>query len=68
MELVLGLPKESVIYINSSGVRESFLDTIQKNINIKAQIEIFDAKAKDIYGINRNITAKGAKALSLKEK
>jgi len=59
MELVLGLPKESVIYINSSGVRESFLDAIQKNINIKAQIEVFNAEAEDIYGINRNITAKG---------
>jgi len=59
MELALGLPKESVIYINSSGVKKSFLDAIKKNINIKAQIEIFNAEADDIYGINRNITVKG---------
>ena len=63
MELVLGLPKESVIYINSSGVRESFLNAIQKNTNIKAQIEIFNAKAEDIYDINRNITVKGLKEI-----
>ena len=63
MELVLGLPKESVIYINSSGVRESFLDAIQKNTNIKAQIEVFNAEAEDIYGINRNITAKGLEGI-----
>jgi len=57
------LPKESVIYINSSGVRESFLDAIQKNTNIKAQIEVFNAEAEDIYGINRNITAKGLEGI-----
>ena len=59
IELIEGLPKESKIYINSSGIRQSFLETIKENIKIKAKIEIFNADAKDIYEINRNITVKG---------
>ncbi len=59
IELIEGLPKESKIYINSSGISQSFLETIKENIKIKAKIEIFNADAKDIYEINRNITVKG---------
>ena len=59
IELIEGLPKESKIYINFSGISQSFLETIKENIKIKAKIEIFNADAKDIYEINRNITVKG---------
>ena len=63
IELAVGLPKESVIYINSSGLRESFLDAIKKNTNIKAQIEAFNAEAENIYAVNKNITVKGLEGI-----
>tara|TARA_Y100000996_G_C22503699_1_gene635489 strand:- start:118 stop:1347 length:1230 start_codon:yes stop_codon:yes gene_type:complete len=60
-ELIQELPKESKIYINSIGIRESFLDKIRSVMNIKAQIVLFDAGTKNIYEINKNITTIGLK-------
>tara|TARA_B100001250_G_scaffold50698_1_gene39622 strand:+ start:61 stop:1290 length:1230 start_codon:yes stop_codon:yes gene_type:complete len=59
MELVQGLPNESIIYLNSAGIRESFLDKIKENVDIKAQLVLFDAGTTNIYEINKNITVKG---------
>ncbi len=63
MELIQELPKESLIYINSTGIRESFLNEVKKNINIRAQIVFFDAGTKNIHQINKNITIKGLEGI-----
>ena len=63
MELIQELPKESLVYINSTGIRESFLNEIKKNINIRAQIVFFDAGTKNIHQINKNITIKGLEGI-----
>ena len=68
IELTEELPKESVIYINSAGVRKSFQNEIKTNTNIEAQMVFFDAGTKDINDINRNMAIKGLEGIISEDK
>ena len=68
IELIQELPKESVIYINSAGIRKSFQSEIKTNINIEAQMVFFDAGTKNIYDINRNMAIKGLEGIISEDK
>ena len=58
IELVLGLPHQSKVYINTSGVRKKFLSEIEKNASIEAELVFFNAQANNIYETNKNLTIK----------
>ena len=62
------MPKESVIYINSAGIRKSFQSEIKTNMKIKAYIVFFDAGTKNIYDINKNMAIKGLEGIISEDK